>query len=138
MNEMYLLSIDMHNLGIYGMLIVIFINFYITKQTKEISKLRRFMTIFTPIGSVMLGFIIFTGTIMMAAKHLDFNLQNIVMIIVALILIILEVKRAKALKYLPKEEFENYKLKAYKILISETVITVITVGFIHATLKSAI
>jgi hypothetical protein len=138
MNEMYLMSIDMHNIGIYGILLVIGINFFVTYKTTSIAKLRRFMVIFTPMGSVMLGFVIFTGVIMMAAKHLDFTIQNIIMIIVSIALIVLEAKRSKALRYITKDEFDNYKLKAYKILLLEAIITIITAILMYATIVSAV
>ncbi len=92
------------------------------------------MIIFTPFGSVMLASAIFTGVVMMAAKHLDFSIQNIVMIVVSLVLIALEVKRSKALRYIKQEELNTYKKTAYTILGIELVLLVATVGFVHATM----
>jgi predicted negative regulator of RcsB-dependent stress response len=56
---------------------------------------------------------------MMAAKHLDFTIENIVMILLAIILIVLEAKRKKALKYLSTKKehaFAVYKPFARTIL----------------------
>ena len=47
--------------------------------------------------------VIFTGVIMMAAKHLDFTIENIAMILFAMILIYLELKRSLGLKNLNKK-----------------------------------
>ena len=56
---------------------------------------------------------------MMAAKHLDFTFANIAMIVVSIILIVLEAKRIKSLKYLSVEKehaFVAYKPIARTIL----------------------
>ena len=121
MNEMYNMSIVTHNFGVIGVLGVIFINILLLLRIKEIKKYRKFMSVFTPIGSVMIAIIVFTGVIMMAAKHLDFTIENIVMIIFATVFIYLEVKRAKELRY-AKVDFSIYKKYAMKILSSEVVI----------------
>ena len=75
-----------------------------------------------PLSSTAMGVAIFSGTIMMAAKHLDFTIENIVMIIISVVLIILEAKRAKSLKYL-NSKIENalqvYKPYGMKLLYSE-------------------
>jgi len=44
----------------------------------------------------------------------------------------------KPLKFLKQEQLDSYKLKTYKILLVEVVLLIVTVGFIHATLESAI
>jgi len=48
----------------------------------------------------------------MAAKHLDFSLENIAMILLSLIFITLEVKRVKSLKYL--SDTKDHAFNAYK------------------------
>jgi phosphatidylserine synthase len=126
MNEMYNMSIVTHNYGVMAILGVIFVNMLMLFAAKDISKYTRAVRIFMPIGSTMIGFIIFTGVVMMAAKHLDFTIANIAMIIFAIILIYLEVKRSSKLKYLNRKEenaFKKYKLFAVKILLLEIVVT---------------
>jgi hypothetical protein len=81
--------------------------------------------LFTPIVGTTIGIVIFTGVVMMAAKHLEFSVQNVVMIIFAIILIYLEVKRSLRLKHLNKKEvtaFESYKSYALKIFILEILV----------------
>ncbi|MDD2790256.1 MAG: hypothetical protein PHU40_06250 [Sulfurimonas sp.] len=126
MNEMYDMSIVTHNYSVIGILIVVFINLFLLYRAKEIGKYKRVMTLFTPIGSMAIAGVIFTGVIMMAAKHLEFTLANIVMIFFALAFIVLEVKRAKALKYSSIKDasaLERFKPFGMKILLSEIVIT---------------
>lgn len=126
MNEMYDMSIVAHNYGVMSVLGVILINIFMLFGIKNLAKYTRIMSLFTPIGSTMIGVVIFTGVIMMASKHLDFTVQNIVMIIFAVVLIFLETKRLLGLKYLDKkseESFNGYKIYALKIMLLEILLT---------------
>lgn len=128
MNEMYDMSIVTHNSGVIGILIVVFINLLLLFKATEMQKYRRVMSLFTPIGSLAIGIVIFTGIVMMAAKHLHFSVENILMIIFALSIIILEVKRVKTLKrWNMKSEnaLANYKTFASKVLFLELFITLL-------------
>jgi uncharacterized protein with PQ loop repeat len=125
MNEMYDMSIVMHFYGVVGILGVILVNFLMLQNASDIYRYKRLMRIFTPIGSIGIGFIVFTGVIMMAAKHLDFTIENIVMILFSIIIIVLEASRAKKLKYTnPKEldALDNFKPYAIKIFLLESVV----------------
>ncbi|OHE02707.1 MAG: hypothetical protein A2W82_02225 [Sulfurimonas sp. RIFCSPLOWO2_12_36_12] len=125
MNEMYDMSIVTHNWGVMSVLGVIFINIFMLFGIKNLAKYTRALSLFTPIVGTTIGIVIFTGVVMMAAKHLDFTAQNIVMIIFAIILIYLEVKRSLGLKRLNKKEenaFKNYKSYALKIFILEILV----------------
>lgn len=125
MNEMYNMGILTHYYGVIGILGVILINFLVLYFASNLAIYKRQMRIFTPIGSIALGTIIFTGVVMMAAKHLEFTIENIIMILFALFIIILEAKRAKKLKYLSGKEtnaLENFKLFGIKILASEVLL----------------
>jgi predicted negative regulator of RcsB-dependent stress response len=65
---------------------------------------------------------------MMAAKHLDFTLENIAMIVIGVVLIALEVKRLKALKYLSTKKekaFDAYKPFARTLLQIEFVLVLL-------------
>lgn len=125
MNEMYDMSIVTHNWGVMSVLGVIFINIFMLFGIKNLAKYTRAVSLFTPIVGTTIGIVIFTGVVMMAAKHLDFSVQNIVMIIFAIILIYLEVKRSLRLKELNKKEvtaFESYKSYALKIFVLEILV----------------
>jgi len=122
MNEMYDMSIVMHNYSVYGILVVILLNFFVLFKAKDIRKYIRFVTLFMPIGMTVIGAVIFTGVIMMAAKHLDFSIENIVMILFGIVLIVLENVRSKKLQRVDKKlskGLESYKKEAYKIFALE-------------------
>jgi len=122
MNEMYEMSIVMHNYSVYGILVVILLNLLVLTRAKDIRAYVRFVTLFMPIGMTVIGGVIFTGVVMMAAKHLDFTVENIVMILFAVVLIVLENVRSKKLQRLNKkhpEALETHTKEAYKIFIIE-------------------
>lgn len=128
MNEMYNMSIVTHNYGVISVLAAIFLNFLMLFGIKNLTKYIRVMSLFTPISSTTIGVVIFTGVVMMASKHLDFTIANIVMIAVVSILIFLEVKRSGGLKYLNKKNsdaFEKYKKYATKILLLELLLVLL-------------
>ena len=125
MNEMYDMSIVTHNYGVMLVLGVIMVNLYMLLSTKDIKKYRRRHTLFMPIGMTMVGMILFTGIVMMAAKHLDFSIENIVMILFVTALIVLENKRSSTLRNSDlrvESSFENYKKYAMKVLILELIL----------------
>jgi hypothetical protein len=82
------------------------------------------MAYLTPTIAVLLASILFTGTIMMAAKHLNFTLANIAMIAIAIAFIVLEAKRVKPIKRLKDvpEAIPVYRDFAKKILSIELLI----------------
>jgi SNF family Na+-dependent transporter len=106
------------------------VNIFMLSVAKNINKYRRNTSLFIPIGMTMIGVLIFTGIVMMAAKHLDFTIENIIMILFATILIVLENKRSKALIYLDtrvENSFETYKKYAIKIFMLE-IVTVLSIS----------
>ncbi|MDY0121980.1 MAG: hypothetical protein RBR54_08540 [Sulfurimonas sp.] len=122
MNEMYAMGIVTHNIGVMGMLAVILINFLMLVGAQDIRRYAKRMRIFMPIGAGLIATILFTGAVMMAAKHLHFTFENSVMTVFGVLLIILEAKRYKKLKYINMNEpnpLERYKAIAYKILSIE-------------------
>ncbi|WP_246032287.1 hypothetical protein [Sulfurimonas crateris] len=120
------MSIVTHNWGVMLVLGIIFINIFMLLSIQNLAKYRRAMLLFTPIAATAIGMVIFTGVVMMAAKHLDFTIENIAMIIFALTLIYLERKRAKALRGTSQKEidsFKNFKSYALNILLIEIFVT---------------
>lgn len=73
-----------------------------------------------PISGSLIALILFTGAVMMAAKHLEFTFANIAMIVIAIVMIILEAKRYKNLKrrtdITQEGAFGEYKQKAFRFL----------------------
>ena len=127
MNEMYNMGLSIHSFGIVALFGVFILNIVVLKATNSLTKYKRLMSIvLMPISSTIIGVAIFTGVVMMAAKHLDFTIENIAMIIISVVLIVLEVKRTKALKYMnPNKDrsLDAYKAFASKILYIELVLT---------------
>ena len=122
MNEMYEMSIVTHYYSVVGVLIVILMNFFMLYKAIEIPQYKRKMSLFTPIASFPIAGVIFTGIVMMAAKHLEFSIENIVMIVFSIAIVLLEVKRVKTLKYLT-QGFVEYKKLATNILLVESSLT---------------
>ena len=123
---MYDMGIVTHNYGVMSVLAVILVNLFMLLRAKDIGKYIRAMRIFMPIGGTAIGVVVFTGVVMMAAKHLDFTIENIAMILFALLLIFLEIKRSSKLKYINKKEddaLRKYKTFAVKVLAVETIAT---------------
>jgi len=108
MNEMYNMSIVTHYYSVWAVFGVILLNLFMIIKANNIEVYKRFNTLFMPIGSMFIASVIFTGVIMMAAKHLDFSIENILMIIIGASIIILEAKRTKKLKYLKNDNFPAF------------------------------
>jgi phosphatidylserine synthase len=123
------MGLSIHSLGIVALLGLFILNIVLLKVATSLQKYKRLNSIILlPLSATTIGLAIFTGVVMMAAKHLDFTLENIAMIIISVVLIVLEVKRNKTLKYMnPKKEhaLSAYKVFGSKILIIELVLTVL-------------
>ncbi len=135
MNEMYNMSIVTHNFGVYGVLGVILVHVVMLYTAKDLFKYRIFMTLFVPIASTAIATVIFTGVTMMAAKHLDFTLENIIMILIAVVFLVLEVKKSSTLKRLSSKKengFAQYKIYAYKILFAEILMVLVISAWMWA------
>jgi len=122
MNEMYMMTIVIHLWGTVAFLGVLAINIALLYLAKEIRVYALRMRIFMPVSASLISLLIFTGAVMMAAKHLHFTVENIVMIIFAVVLIALELKRYLTLKHADlslNDALQTYKTKAMKILAFE-------------------
>ncbi len=131
MNEMYNMGLSLHSIGGVAVLAVIILNLYFLISVNDLKKYKRLNSIVLwPLTFSTLGLVLFTGTIMMAAKHLDFNFANIIMIIISIIYIALEVKRIKSLKYL--SDTKEHAFNAYKPIAR----TILQVEFVMILLLS--
>ncbi|WP_457747161.1 hypothetical protein [Sulfurimonas sp.] len=107
------MGLDLHSLSAVATLVMIFINLFLLISSKELAKYKRANALYwMPLEITLVGSLLFTGIVMMAAKHLDFTIENIAMILVGIVFIILEVKRLKALKYLSTTK--DHALNVYK------------------------
>ncbi|MBU0719836.1 hypothetical protein KJ877_00695 [bacterium] len=126
MNEMYDMSIVTHNFGVMGILGVILVNIVMLLRAQNIRIYAKKMRVFMPIGATMIAVILFTGSVMMAAKHLSFTVENIIMIVFGTLMIFFEITRYKKLKHLDLSEenhLQNYKSAAMRILQFEFFVT---------------
>ncbi len=116
---MYALSIVIHNAGVVILVGMIAVNMLLLLRAVEIRPYVKRMRVLMPVSASMIAVIIFTGMVMMAAKRLDFSVENIVMILFSILLIVLEAKRYKGLKRTDPtapEGFAEYKRKAMKLM----------------------
>jgi len=129
MNEMYSMGLSLHSVGGVAVLVVIILNLYFLISMNDLKKYKRFNSIVLwPLTFSTLSLVLFTGIIMMAAKHLDFSFANIIMILISVIYIVLESKRVKSLKYLSEKKdhaFNAYKPVARTILQVEFVMVLL-------------
>jgi ABC-type Fe3+-siderophore transport system permease subunit len=125
MNEMYNMSIVTHYYSVWAVLGVILLNLYMLNKASCMKDYKRFNSLFMPIGSMFIGGVIFTGIIMMAAKHLEFSIENIIMIIIGVYVIVLEASRSKKLKYLSKDtQLCAYKTQVNKIFLIQSILVI--------------
>ena len=123
------MGLSIHSWGAVLIFGSIVLNILVLNGAKDLQKYKRVMSIYLmPLSSTAIGVAIFSGTIMMAAKHLDFTIENVVMIVISVVLIVLEAKRAKTLKYLSvktQNSLEVYKPYGIKLLYIELVVSVL-------------
>ena len=98
MEMMYNLTVGIHSFLIWVVFGVIGINVFMLLRAKNIRTYTRGMRIFMPISVMAIFSVIFTGIVMMAAKHLSFSIENIVMILVSVAYMYVDLSRYKNLK----------------------------------------
>ena len=98
MEMMYDLTVGIHSFLIWVLFMVIATNVGMLLRAKKIRAYTRNMRIFMPISVMAIISVMFTGIVMMAAKHLEFTIENIVMILVSFAYIYVELSRYRNLK----------------------------------------
>jgi hypothetical protein len=122
------MSLSIHWWGVLLLIGIFLASLWQLNRSKDVLAYLRKMRIQGPLIFMAMFIPIFTGMVMMAAKHLDFTISNIMMILLSIILVVFEIKRAKPLKYASIAEegaFEKYKKEAKTILISEIALIVL-------------
>ena len=125
---MYEMSLILHEAGIVLLLLIFLLSIWQLNRVENTLGYLKKMRIQAPMIMMAMFVPIFTGMVMMAAKHLSFSVPNIVMIILSIVLIIFEIKRARPLKYasiMEKDVFEQYKKDATMILVGESALIVL-------------
>ena len=129
MNTMYASAIDYHIYTVILLIICITLFYLYTQLQKDFNRYKVMIRNWMPIYVFALASSIFTGAIMMAAKHLSFDLPNILMILNAIFLITLEFIRYKRLKASPKSDEIEYVIFAKRIYALELLSIFATVYF---------
>ena len=122
MNKMYEMSLLIHEAGVLLLLLIFAGSLWQLSRADDLMVYLRKMRIQSPLIMMAMFVPIFTGMVMMAAKHLDFTVANIVMIVLSVVIIVFEIKRSKPLKYASIAEegaFKRYKKDASMILVGE-------------------
>ncbi len=120
MEAMYKTGLNIHYFGVIVLMGVVVFNIVMLSLSHHIIRYAKRMRIVMPISGSLIALILFTGAVMMAAKHLEFSFANIAMIVIAIVMIILEAKRYKTLKrktdITQDNAFVEYKQKAFRFL----------------------
>jgi len=128
MNEMYNMSLLLHEAGILLLVMIFVASLWQLNRADDLMVYLRKIRIQTPLIMMAMFAPIFTGMVMMAAKHLSFSVANIVMILLSLVLIVFELRRTKPLKYASIAEegaFKKYKKEATQILVGEVALVIL-------------
>ncbi len=122
MNAMYNMSLSIHWVSVFLLVAIFAASLWQLERANDVMAYLRKMRIQGPLILMAMFAPIFTGMVMMAAKHLEFTIPNIAMIVLSIVLIFFEIKRSRPLKYasiIEEGAFDKYKKDAKTILISE-------------------
>lgn len=125
---MYLTSLQLHFGLVLVWLGVIAFNAAMVQFAVQGGEYVRRARIAMPFSVMAIAAISFTGTVMMAAKHLAFTLENVAMILVTVSLIVLEARRYKTLRRLRTKVADAlalYRPYALKLLGIELLLTLL-------------
>jgi hypothetical protein len=125
---MYTMSLQLHFGLVLVWLGVIAFNAAMLQFAVQLPDYVRRARIAMPFSVMAIAALAFTGTVMMAAKHLDFTLENIAMILVTVVMIVLESRRYKTLRRLRTKVADAlalYRPYALKLLAAEFGVTML-------------
>ncbi len=128
MNAMYNMSLSIHWFGVFLLLAIFMGSLWQLNRANDVMAYLHKMRFQSPLIMMAMFVPIFTGMVMMAAKHLEFTIPNIAMIVLSIVLVFFEIKRSRPLKYasiIEEGAFEKYKKDAKMILIGEIALIVL-------------
>ncbi|MDP3465651.1 MAG: hypothetical protein Q8R86_07775 [Sulfuricurvum sp.] len=129
MEALYTLGLEIHTVGVLVLMGIVGFNILMLALSTQVIRYAKRMRIIMPISASLIALVLFTGATMMAAKHLEFTLLNLVMIVAGIVMIVLEAKRYKTLKRRTDiqniDAFKGYKLKAFRYLGIEMAILLV-------------
>lgn len=122
MNEMYEMSQSIHIYSVIGLIVILLFMIAMHKVKGNFEKFVKSIKVLMIFHLSLLGFVVLTGTVMMAAKHLSMTPANLLMVVSVFIILALEIKRnralAKVIKYKLMEE-DVYKRLGFKYQVIE-------------------
>lgn len=128
MEAMYTMGLEIHTFGVIMLAGVVVFNIVMLFLSKQVIQYAKRMRIVMPISASLIALILFTGMVMMAAKHLQFTFANSAMIGVGIVMIVMEVLRYTTLKrrtdITREDAFDVYKRKAFRFLGIEAALLV--------------
>ncbi len=127
MQNMYAQAMNYHIYTILVLVLSITLFYLYTQIERDFFRYQRRIRIWMPIYIFAIASVAFTGIVMMAAKRLDFNFANSMMIAASFGLIFLEVYRSRRLKQTTQEEGTAYRFFAKRIYAIELIIAFMTV-----------
>jgi len=122
------MSIVMHDVGLVALIMAILVNMMMLRSAADRKRYTKRMRIYMPFSVMSLAAVMFTGTVMMASKHLAFDMANIVMVLASIVLIVLESRRYRELKYMDRIRegaLEEYKSAMIRLMAAELAIVII-------------
>jgi hypothetical protein len=117
MNEMYAMSQSIHIYSVIGLIVILLFMIAVHKVKGDFEKFVKSIKVLMIFHLSLLGFVVLTGSVMMAAKHLSMTPSNLLMIVAVFIILTLEIKRNKALSKVIKfklMEEDVYKRLGFK------------------------
>ncbi len=124
---MYASAIDYHIYTVLLLVITITLFYLYSQLQRDFNRYKIMIRNWMPIYIFALASATFTGIVMMAAKHLSFNLPNVIMILCSTFLILLEVIRHKRMKAAPASDEKIYIAFAKRIYALQLITIFITV-----------
>ncbi len=127
MNEMYEMSQSIHIYSVIGLLFLLLVMIAMHKVNGDFQKFVKWIKVLMVFHLSLVGFIVLTGAIMMAAKHLSFTPANLLMIVSFFIIAALEIKRNKALARVIRFKMmshEHYKKLGFRYQLAELLLIV--------------
>ena len=125
---MYTASLQLHfGLVLFWMGIIAFNAAMLQFAVRAPEYVRR-ARIAMPFSVMAIAAIAFTGTVMMAAKHLAFTLENVAMILITVAVIVMEARRYKTVRRLRTKMAEAlplYRPFGLKLLAGEFALTLL-------------
>lgn len=124
MQDLYYLSLKLHNFFVVLFFIFNFIYIILVSRNTKNVNFQKNIRLFLPTYYTVLIFIIFTGSIILPIFHFKLNTSTILMILLSIYIVVINVVLYKNLKQKLYKKYQKLAL----ILITSILISIILVG----------